>query len=135
MQKRTRLLWVLLLSAALLFAQDVKLHIHALGHDHPQLHGHAAAEAVAPAYLSGPHLSTDASHDEHHAEIVSELEINPYSLLKKVSSSALTLALLATLFAMLLPLFRRPVPCRRRDRRVALSERYHLSPPLRAPPR
>lgn len=132
-KKRNLFLWALLLSIALLCAQGVKLHVHSLDHD--QQHSHIATEAAAEhSHLSEAHLSTDVSHSDHHDEVVSELDVSSHGLLKKVSSSVLTLALLVTMFALLLPAFYRQTFHRRRDIDTILPWRYHLSPPLRAPP-
>lgn len=131
-KKRTLFLWTLFLSMTLLCAQGVKLHVHSLDHNH----GHIAAEAAAEhSHLSEAHLSTDVSHGDHHDEVVSELDVSSYGLLKKASSNALTLALLVTLFALLLPAFNQQPFHHRRDRDAILPWQYHLSPPLRAPPR
>lgn len=137
MKKRTLFLWVFLLSTALLCAQGVKLHVHSFGqeHDHDQQYSHIAAEAVAEhSHLSEAHLSTDISHGDHHDEVVSELDASPDGLLKKVSSNILTLALLATVFILLLPTFYQQTFHRRRDKNSFLPWRYLFSPPLRAPP-
>ena len=130
-KKRTLFLWALFLSVALLCAQGVKLHVHSLDHD--QQHSHIAAEAEH-SHLSEAHLSTDISHGDHHDEVVSELDVTASGLLKKVSSNSLTLALLVTVFAFLLPAFYQQTFHRRRDKDALLPWRYHLSPPLRAPP-
>ena len=138
-KKHTLFLWTLFLSIVLLCAQGVKLHVHSFGHDHDQQHSHIALEVeveveVEHSHLSEAHLSTDVSHDDHHSEVVSELDANPNGLLKKVSSSALTLALFATVLTLLFPGFYQQIFHRRRDKAVFLPWRYLLSPPLRAPP-
>lgn len=134
-KKHTLFLWILLLSTVLLCAQGVKLHVHSFGHDHDQRHSHIALEVeVEHSHLSEVHLSTDVSDDDHHDEAVSELDLSPSGLLKKVSNSVLTLALLATVLTLLFPGFYQQIVHRRRDKDVFLPWRYLLSPPLRAPP-
>ncbi len=120
-QKQTLFLWTLLLSVALLCAQGVKLHVHNLDHDHDQQHSHIAAETIAEhSHLSEVHLSTDISHGDNHDEVLSELDVSAYGLLKKVSNSVLTLALLVSVFALLLPAFYRQTFHRRRDKDAIL---------------
>ncbi len=134
-KKRTLFLWALFLSIALLCAQDVKLHVHNLDHNHGQQQSHIATKAAAEhSHLSEAHLSIDVSHGDHHDEVLSELDVSSYGLLKKVSNSVLTLALLVTVFALLLAAFYRQTFHRRRDKDAILPWQYHLSPPLRAPP-
>ena len=135
-QKKTHALfpWILVLSIALLCTQGVKLHVHGLGHDHDPRHSHTCPKAVEHSHLSKPHLSTDLSHDDYHDELVSELDANPNGLLKKVSSTVLTLALFAMVLMLLLSGFNPLISHRRRDNGVNLSWRYLRSPPLRAPP-
>ncbi|NOX43621.1 MAG: hypothetical protein GXP19_07805 [Gammaproteobacteria bacterium] len=140
MKKRTLFLWTLLLSMVLLCAQGVKLHVHSLDHDYDQTHSHIAAEAAAKhSHLSEAHLSTDISHGDHHDEMVSEVDVSPYGLLKKgllkkVSTSALTLALLATVVILLFAGFYQQIYHRRRAKDFIFRWRYLLFPPLRAPP-
>lgn len=142
MKKRSLLLWTLLLSMALLCAQGVKLHVHSLDQEHDQelRHSHIAVEITTGhshtdhSHLSKAHLSTDISHSDHHEEMISELDVTPYGLMKKVSSYVLTLALLTALLALLVPGYYRQVIRHDRIKDSYLSWRYHLSPPLRAPP-
>ena len=136
-KKRTLFLWTLLLSMALLCAQSVKLHVHSLDHDHDQNQQHSHITTVPASnhsHLSDAHLSTDVSHGDHHDEVVSELDASPYGLLKKVSDSVLTLALLTTVFTFLLAGFYHHTFHHRRDKNIVLAWRYLFSPPLRAPP-
>lgn len=133
MKTHTLSLWVLLLSMALLCTQGVTLHVHSLDHD--QQHSHASSgAATGHSHLSKPHLSTDVSHAAYHNEIVSELDISPDTLQKKVSGSVLTLVLLVAVQVLLFPGFFQRLFHRHRDRNVVFSWRYLFSPPLRAPP-
>ena len=128
-------LWAILLSVALLGAQDVKLHVHDLGHDHGQQHGHIPAEGTAGhTHLSDAHLSTDISHVDHHEEIASEVNAGQEGLLAKISSNILLLAILASALIVFLPVFYRYTFHRRHEIDTDIPWRYHISPPLRAPP-
>ncbi len=120
---------------ALLGVQGVKLHVHNLGHDHGQQHGHISAEETGDhSHLSVAHFSSDISHTDHHDEITSEVDAGQDGLLIKVSSSILLLALLATTFTLFMPGFYRYTFHLRRENDTNIPWRYHISPPLRAPP-
>ena len=136
-KKPTLYLWTLLLSVALLCAQGVRLHVHSSGqeHEHDLQHSHIAIEVIAKhSHLSEIHLSTDTSHIDHHDEVLSEIDTSPDGFLKKVSSNILTLALLVTLFTLLLVGFNQQILLRYQDKDAIFTWRYLFSPPLRAPP-
>jgi len=136
MKKPALYLWAFLLSVSLLCAQGVKLHVHSFGqeHDHGQQYHQITNEAVIQhSRLSKIHLSADISHTDHHDEVLLELEANPDGFLKKVSN-ILTLALLTTLFALLLVRFYQQRSLRYRENIVVFPPRYLFYPPLRAPP-
>lgn len=134
-KQRTLFLWTLLLSMALLCAQDLKLHIHILGNDHNLLLSHTTPDTTTEhSHLSKAHLTTDTSHGEHHNETPTELDLKPYSLLKKVASNLPTLAFLASVFILFFPVFYRQAFNRRRDKDILPLWQPHFSPPLRAPP-
>lgn len=134
-KNRTLYFWAILLSMALLCAQGVKLHVHDLDHDHDQQHGHIPAEdTVEHSHLSVAHLSSDISHADHHEEVVSEIDASQDGLLIKLSSSISLLAILATVFTLLLSGFYRYRFYLRRENDSNIPWRYHMSPPLRAPP-
>jgi len=132
----TLLLWSLLLSLFLLCSQGATLHLHTLDHsqDEHLNHSHAADEASDHAHLSKAHYAHDRSHDEHHDAVLSEVDVSPNGVLKKLSNNTLALALFAILFTLLLPAPLRQVVHRHRESRLAPLEHYLLSPPLRAPP-
>jgi hypothetical protein len=133
--KRNLFPWVLLLSVALLCAQGVKLHVHSIDHAHNQQYGHITIDAAAEhSHRSELHLSHDVSHVDHHDEVVSELDVSPDGLLKKVSSKVVMLVLLATLLSLFLFGFFQQILQRYRDGDAILPWRYLFSPPLRAPP-
>ena len=137
MKQRTLILWTLLLSLALICTQGVKLHVHNLDHDHDhdQRHSHTTVDAASEhSHLSKAHLSIDITHSDHHDETVSELDNSSYGLLKKVFNNVLTLAILVTVFSLLLPSFCQQTFLYRRDKKTNRSWRYLFSPPLRAPP-
>lgn len=134
MQKRTLILWVLLLSVALLCVQGTKLHVHSFGHDHEQRHSITPEVATEHLHHSGIHLTTDVSHADHHDEVVSEQDVNPQALLKKISSYGPMLAIFVIAFTFLVHSFNVITLHYRRDNDLIITRRYILSPPLRAPP-
>ena len=120
---------------ALLCSQGVKLHVHELDHDHDQQHGHIPAEeTLEHSHLSVAHLSSDISHIDHHEEVVSEIDASQDGLQVKVYSGIFLLALLASVFTLILPNFYRYKFHLRRANDTNIPWRYHISPPLRAPP-
>jgi len=139
LQKPTLLLWTLVLSLAILCAQGVKLHVHNFDHEHGSSHHNqidVGTDIATTDHLHGSevHLADDISHLDHHGEIVQELDISPDGLLKKISSSVLTLALLALFFTLFITgLIREPYQ-HHRQFKLRLSRPYYYSPPLRAPP-
>lgn len=136
-KKSTLYIWVILLSIALVCAQGVKLHVHAIDHDHHQQHNHDSLLDQFPTaehtHISITHLSADASHSNHHDQVIYESDACPDCLLTKISSKLPLTALLAVLFMLLLGVFRQTY-VRRREVFVFFSRRCHFTPPLRAPP-
>ncbi len=134
--RRTLLLWSLLLSLSLLCGQGIKLHAHNLGHDHDEsiVHTHAADEVSDHSRLSRSHYAHDTSHSEHHSDVVSDVDVTPDGVWKKLSSNMLTLALFTLLFVLVLSAPLRQRVHRYRESKSILFRRYLLSPPLRAPP-
>lgn len=133
--KRYLSLWAILLSLALLFAQGVKLHVHELAHGHEQHRGHiAAAETLEHSHLSVAHLSSDISHSDHHQEVLSEIDASQDGIQVKMYNGILLPAILAIFFTLILPGFYRFTFHTRRANDKIIPWRYHISPPLRAPP-
>ncbi len=130
------LLWSLLLILSLLCAQGVTLHIHNLGHEHTELHSLTPDinETNDHPYLSRAHFSHDASHEAYHDEVISEIDISPDGLLKKMANNLIVIALFIFLFTLARLVssahFVRPF----RKKKLIIQEHYVLSPPLRAPP-
>ena len=139
LQKPTLLLWTVALSLAILCAQGVKLHVHDFEHEHGTSHhdqidvGSAMASSDH-SHANGIHFANDISHVDHHGGNIPELDISPDGLLKKISSSVLTLALLAIFLLSFLPRLTRESYQRHHHIRLRLSRPYYYSPPLRAPP-
>ncbi|NOY70832.1 MAG: hypothetical protein GXP14_00395 [Gammaproteobacteria bacterium] len=135
MNKKTLLLWSLLLSLSLLCAQSVKLHVHNLDHEHNefQSHSHDTDEVQDHTHLSKAHFVHDTSHGNQH-DGVSEIDISPDGLLNKASSSLVVIALFIFFFTLArfvsLPTFVQLF----RKNKLIIQEHYVLSPPLRAPP-
>ena len=133
--RRTLRLWSLLLCVSLLCSSGVILHVHSLdnGHDGYPDHADVVAEADDFAHSSQAHYAYGASHGDHH-DAVSEFDASPEGALKNLSGKVLALALLALLFAWILPVSSRQVVYRHRHISPAIRGHYLLSPPLRAPP-
>lgn len=121
---RLRIIWVIYLAIAVVFVQDVRLHVHV--YDHESLssnHGHQQQA----------HFHDEAS-EVGHPDKVAEIDLSPQGFLKTFYPGSLVLALLALVVFIfpcrLLPrLPWPPDPC---DSRKASL--YGLRPPLRAPP-
>jgi len=96
-------LWVFVLSVALICAQGVTIHIHAVDHDHLKLHNHhhdslEDQQTIADhTHFSIAHLSSDTSHGSHHDQIVYENVACPDCLLLKVANETPFIALLTAL--------------------------------------
>ena len=139
-------LFTLILSVAILCAQGVRLHIHSLAQEHNhelQQHSHnshTAAETpiknsqALHSHQSKIHPVSDISHSDHHDEMISELDASPDGFLTKVNSNLLILALLSSLFTLLLVNFYQKILLRYREETVIFPRRFLFSPPLRAPP-
>lgn len=129
-------LWAITLCISLLFAQNLKLHIHDIGHEHVAEHQHQSiGAAVEHRHISKIHFSSDGSHADQHATLTYETELSPASaILKNVTAKVFILALLTAVVTLLItaiypyrlrPVYREHFPTARR---------YQLYPPLRAPP-
>lgn len=140
MKKSSLVFWVILLSIALLSAQGVMLHVHAVDHDHHQrqTHNHDSLLDQQPTaehtHISIAHLSADTSHSDHHDRVIYENDACPDCLLTKISHKAPVTALIFMLFILLLTGVCRQSYKRRRDDNIHFSWRFHFTPPLRAPP-
>ncbi len=139
--RRTLLLWVLLLSLALLCAQGAKLHVHNLDHGqdnhHNDYHSHthdAIDEVVDHGHLSKAHFTHDTSHNDHHDGVVSEVDVTPDGLLKNTNNNVFAIALFVLFFTLITFVSSRQSVQRCRERKLVRHSRYVLSPPLRAPP-
>lgn len=134
--KRTLLLWSLLLGLSLLCAQGVGLHVHNVdhGHDEHQSHVHATDEADDHAHMSKAHFTHDTSHNDHHDDVASEIDVSPDGFLKNSSNNILAIALIAFFFILVLFVSSRQLVHCCRESKLILHRYYLLSPPLRAPP-
>lgn len=139
-KKSTLYYWVIFLSIALVCAQGVTLHVHAVDHDHHQHHSHnhdslhEQLSTVEHSHISIAHLSADTSHSNHHDQVIYESDACPDCLLTKISSKAPLAALLSVLFILLLTGTYRNTYERRRDDNILFSCWLYFTPPLRAPP-
>ncbi|VAW86310.1 hypothetical protein MNBD_GAMMA16-143 [hydrothermal vent metagenome] len=117
--RRALLSWALLLSLALLCAQGVKLHVHAIdevGDD------------------SKAHFAHDTSHSDHHDGVIPKIDISPDGLLKNTHNNVFAIVLFALFFTWMIFISSRPLVHYRRESKLILHSFYVLSPPLRAPP-
>jgi len=141
-KKSTLYVWVILLSVALVAAQGVTLHVHAIDHDHLQFHNHLhnhenlldQATSTEPARLSVAHLSADLSHSHHHDRVIYENDACPDGLLTKVSIKLLFTALLFALFVWVLMSVCRHTYIHRSLENIPFLIPFHFIPPSRAPP-
>ncbi len=125
LNRRTLLLWSLLLSLALLCAQGATLHIHS-DQTHNGDHDHIAAP------LNKPHSALDISHNEHHDG--SEIDLSADGLLKNTLNKVFTIALFTLFFTLLIFSSSRQFTHHYRKNKLILYSYYLFSPPLRAPP-
>jgi len=132
--------WTLLLWSSLLLVwlcvQGTTLHVHLLDHSHSghHDHSHAAGETSDHTHVAKLHFSHDASHHEHHENVISEVEISPEGVSKNLSAKLLTFALFAFIFTTLFFASRRTIVQRHWETSLLDLGRYIVSPPLRAPP-
>jgi hypothetical protein len=118
------------------------LHVHNLehGHDEHLDYTHVANESRNHAHfsnhthLSKAHYAHDRSHNSQHDGVVYEVDTSPDRVLKNVTNNIFTLAVFLLLFTLVLfsPLRQRVY--HHTKNLSALSRRYVLAPPLRAPP-
>ncbi len=131
-------MWSLLLSLMLLCAQGVqlKLHVHELDHEHDNYHSHthATGDESDHSHLSKAHFAHDTSHDNHHDNIVSEVDITPDGFLKSASNTVFAIALFALSCILVTFIPSRQFFQRCRESKLILYNYYLFSPPLRAPP-
>jgi len=133
--KRTLLLWSLLLSLSLLCAQGVSLHAHSLDHEHDGYHNHthAIGEANDHTHISKAHFTHDTSHNDHHDGVASEIDVSPDGLLKH-SNTVFAIALVVFLFTLITFVCSRQLLHYCRESKLIPHRHYVISPPLRAPP-
>lgn len=132
----TQLLWMAFLSIALMCSQGMKFHLHGLDHGDDDLHRAHQSVAVEHEHmtLSNLHSLNDLSHVDHHHEIVFEIDASKNVLLKNIAGKVPALALLVSIFPLLLTVFIRDISFRSPRSDVEAYWSHHLSPPLRAPP-
>ncbi len=137
-KKSILLYWVILLSIALVSAQGVTLHVHAVDHTHHHHHKHDSLPdqltTAEHTHISIAHLSVDSSHSSHHNRVLFESDACPDCLLTKISSKVPLAALLSVLFVLLMVGVSRQTYQNRRDDIFLFLFWSHFTPPLRAPP-
>ena len=111
------------------------LHVHNSDHEHnDQPNGHLINEAGSHEHLSKAHFISATSHDDHHDDLLSEIDISPDGLLKNFNSNAFAIAFFALFFTLMIFASSRQLVQRCRESKLILQSYYLLSPPLRAPP-
>ncbi|MEN8167540.1 MAG: hypothetical protein ABFR65_08705 [Pseudomonadota bacterium] len=134
--KYTSVTGALLLCLALLCAQGTRLHVHFLDCEHAAATGLATTDDNhGHAQHSKIHLVTDNSHHHHSETEMSELDVSPQGLLKKLPGINSLFLAIVCIFTLLLPVFTRQAVQRHSGSRFKTLRYYALSPPLRAPPR
>ena len=133
----TVFVWIALLSVALLVTQNLQFHIHDLDHHPGQFDHHAStiAPLVEHEHTDLMHLSIDSSHADHHDSVIVETDAGLDRIFQQLSSKAWSIDLLFICLVLLI-LFRQiflrsPI---RHACGVSPRQRFHLIPPLRAPP-
>ena len=131
------LVWAALLSVALLVTQNLQFHVHTMDHD-PVQSDHHASTIATPAeheHTDLMHLSIDTSHADHHDSVMIETDARLDRIVQQLSSKASSIDLLA--LCLLLFVLGRQISRRSKIPRtsgVLTRQRFHLIPPLRAPP-
>ena len=126
-------MWVVILSLMLLWSQGVRLHVHSYAHEHERLS--ASDRHCALDHGSEVHLAIAAQDAEHHADVMSELDISPEGIPAHAGVQLFVWGLL-TILILFEPLIRKGLVIPRHTIHWRLPWRFHvLSPPLRAPPK
>ena len=133
----TVFVWIALLSVALLATQNLQFHIHDLDHHPSQSDHHAStiAPLVEHEHTDLMHLSIDSSHADHHDSVIVETDAGLDRIFQQLSSKAWSIDLLFICLVLLIlfrQIFRRSAI--RHASGVSPRPRFHLIPPLRAPP-
>ncbi len=131
------LIWVVMLSVAMLVTQNLQVHIHSVDHDPLETGRHDSTMTVADSHQHADvkHLSIDNSHADHHDAVIFEMDASPdriHQLLsKKISPVDLLALCLILLFLGRYVVYRTTI---RRSCSLLPRRRFHLIPALRAPP-
>lgn len=141
MKKSTQLLWIVILSVALLFAQGITFHLHGTVQEHnhsfeAEYHHTSIQEAPEHLHFSQPHSVIDSSHGDQHHDNTVEFDIKQDGLLNKLSISPILLGFLVVLLTLHVIInYVRSFCLYRDDDNVSLITcRFLFAPPLRAPP-
>ena len=133
----TVFVWIVLLSVALLVTQNLQFHIHDLDHDPGQSNHHAStiAAPVEHEHTDLMHLSIDSSHADHHDSVIVGTDAGLDRIFQQLSSKAWSIDLFFICLVLLIlfrQIFQRSTI--RHACGVLPRQRFHLIPPLRAPP-
>ena len=140
MNKQVLLIWIVLLSIAVLCSQGIGLHVHSMDHGQDSHLAFATnIDDLSKAthhheQFSKPHLSLDSSHIDHHSDISDNIDISPDGLLKNTNNNIFSIDVMAFIFILIMLTPARLVIRRIQESTVKLHNFYVLSPPVRAPP-
>lgn len=117
-----KIIWVMYLAVALVFVQGVRLHAHTYAHEASTGHGQPAK------------VHSDFSTSDEHTEVTAQIDLTTQSMLKKLTSGSLIIALLVVAIVFL---SLNSMQCRvwLPNRRAPFTPRRGCQPPpLRGPP-
>jgi hypothetical protein len=128
--------WIVLLSIALPFAQNLQFHVHGL--DHGPVHHHDHDPTMMDSHhehTAIKHLSIDTSHADHHDGVMQEMDAIPDITVQQSSTSVSSMDLLVLfilLFILGAYILYKPGIHHTFD--IPPKRRFNLIPQLRAPP-
>lgn len=141
MKKSTQLLWIVILSVALFFAQGITFHLHGMVQEHnhsfeAEYHHTSIQEAPQHLHFSQPHSAIDSSHGDQYHDNTVEFDIKQDGLVNKISISPILLGFLVVLFTLhvIINCVRSFCLYRDEDNVFLITCRFLFAPPLRAPP-
>lgn len=126
-----------MLSVALLFSQNLQVHVHSMDHaplsDHETL---VSALEINHDHSAVKHLTNDSSHEDHHYGVIYEMSASPDSLVQQLLLDVSSV----DLYVLLIILLMLRTPCCTRLEMFLRADKlfrrsFYLTPLLRAPPR
>jgi len=133
--KSNLLLWVTLLSLTLLCTQHLQLHVHSLDHEPYQHHDNLLSNNSDHSHIVTKHLSIDTSHQDHHDEVMLEMNASPDTISHSSSAQVPSFDLLILYILLLVLGAYRSLGFKTRPFAEGIRKRhFYLIPQLRAPP-